>query len=172
MYSGNRRLDYTRIYHGGARTRQASGTGKQAGRGLSSKKPVRSTPLRTQNSFLRELEEEKKRHKKGAEEVIQAILLWLNESLPPMLKRAINFDTNVQTTTYANPKVSISTNVDYTGGRRAYGEIEFTEDKVLVSCSESRWSSSQWRVGVDYADPELFEKIQLLLSKFYNGQTA
>jgi len=173
-YHGSKRLDYTRIHQTGAsRTRYVSGTGKQAGKGTKSiakglHKP-RHIPMSLTNSMRRWEEEDKKNHKKGAEEVIQAILLWLKESLPEMLKRAINFDAKVETTTYADPKVPIRLNTDYTSGRRAFGEIEFTESQVFVSCSESRFSRSDWRIGVDYADPHLFEKLQGLLSRFYNG---
>ena len=176
-YAGNRRLDYTRMHATGPKPQGTAGAGKHAGKGIRSMangtfkpKPIHRSSG-GQDRWDKFLEEEKNRHQKGAEEVIQAILLWLKEGLSPMIKRAINFNTEVVTTTYTHPKVIIGTNSNYTPAKR-HGEIGFTEDKVVVECTDGRsfLGKTTWTVGIDYADPELFEKLQLLLSKFYNGQ--
>jgi len=164
----DKRLNYTQIYYNGPRTKP-SGAGKYAGKGLSNKKNI--YPTQTQIPQMRMVDQDLNQNKEDfTKEIIRAILLYLNENLPTMLKRAINFNTNTTITSLSSsskyPKVHISINPDYTDGYRSGGAIEFTENQVIVICMYH--SSTEWEVGVDYADPELFEKIQVLLSRFYN----
>jgi len=90
---------------------------------------------------------------------IIAITEWIDESLPPMIKQAINFRKATKQTIY------LSTNVDYTSVRRT-GSIIFSEDKVSVLSGS--WSEKSWTVDILYADPKMFDYLLIALKRFYN----
>lgn len=136
MYHGNKKLNYTKIFADTAKYRWW------------------------------DTEPDTETHNKGPEEIIQAITEYLKENLPPIIKNGIAFNTNIKTSTFNQPKITLRTNhTSFT----VYGEIEFTDAQIKISRTSLFTREVTRTISIiDYADPQLFEKLELALRKFYN----
>jgi len=132
MYYGPKKLQYSKIYNYGSNTPNNDRWAMQDETGIIGGPP---------------------------KDFIIAITEWIDESLPPMIKQAINFRKATKQTIY------LSTNVDYTSVRRT-GSIIFSEDKVSVLSGS--WSEKSWTVDILYADPKMFDYLLIALKRFYN----
>ena len=120
-------------------------------------RPVRGST----SSFLREMDLFTSRWTKSVgppEGYQESILEWLDDSLSEVVKRNIKFTKDPSNTT-----IRLQTNQEYLG-RSEYGFIAFNVDNVNVQCP-----STGLDVSVEYAHPQIFEILQIALTKFYNG---
>ena len=136
MYYGPKKLQYSKIYGFGTNDRDPF--------------PHRDRWAETESSI-------------GGppKDFIVAITEWIDESLPRMIKQAINFRKSTRQVIY------LSTNPDYASERRS-GSILFSDDRVIVQSGNS-WSEDTWTVEVLYADPKMFDQLLIALKRFYNN---
>lgn len=88
----------------------------------------------------------------------ESILEWLDNSLAEVVKRNIKFTKDPSSLT-----IRLETNAEFLG-RSESGFIAFNADNVNVQCTGTGLD-----VSVEYAHPQIFEILQLALTKFYNG---
>ena len=94
----------------------------------------------------------------------EVILEWLDEHLPPIIKRSTGFNKH-STSNF----VTLSTDPNYvvidSPWRSSYhGRIAFRSEVVEVTCHDTGLHAT-----IEYAHPQLFELLQTSLSKFFNG---
>lgn len=92
----------------------------------------------------------------------RAIMEWLDNDLPTIIKKNINFDKNAST-----QWVRLSTNLD-TCDEVRHGRLVFYPEKVEVARQDRHWNETIL-VSVEYAHPEIFEILRAALTRFYNG---
>ena len=95
--------------------------------------------------------------------VVNAILEWIDENLPDMIKQGINFRKTAKTL------INFSTNPNFCAEERR-GTMSFENDRIIITCRKGRYSfKTDWTVECVYADPKMFDHVATALRRIFNG---
>lgn len=92
----------------------------------------------------------------------EVIMQWLDEHLPVIIKRNIQF-----TASATKQWIALRTNLDTCDEERS-GRLVFYADRIEV-IGNNRAYQETMKVAVEYAHPQLFEILRQALTRFYNG---